>query len=285
VSQRGRLRAALSRLRSAAGTAGHRARRTETLETYARTAPSAANAIDIFKGQWTSRLPPPYHDLSGGIAPLYEDPRLLAGLEMMGGVKGKRVLELGPLEGGHTYLLDRAGAVDVLAIEGNTRAFLKCLVVKELVGIRAARFVCGDFMEYLRGTPERVDVAIASGVLYHMTSPVELLARLAGVADAVYIWTHYYEEALLSAQIHTARRVVTPEEAEYGGYRHRRYPYEYGAALERDDFCGGNRPEARWLTRGDIIAALTHFGYSRVQPYYEQPDHRHGPAFSVVAQR
>lgn len=277
--------AALTRLRSAATTFGRPERRADTLDAYERRAPAPANAVDIFKGQWASRLPPPYDTLTGGVAPLYEDPRLVAALDVLGGVTGKRILELGPLEGGHTYLLDRAGASHIRAIEGNTRAFLRCLIVKELLGMPAAHFECGDFLQYLRGAPERVDLAIASGVLYHMMNPVELLARLAPVADALYIWTHYYDEGLLDARATTARRVVVPEEAEYQGYRHRVYRFEYGAALERDDFCGGNRPEARWLSRSDILGALAHLGYSRVHPYYEQPDHPHGPAFSLVAQR
>ena len=275
----------LSRLRSIATTSRERARRAETLDAYVRSAPSAQNAIDIFKGQWSSRLPPPYQDLTGGVAPLYEDPRLATALDMLGGVEGKRVLELGPLEGCHTYQLDRAGAADVLAIEGNTRAFLKCLVVKELLGMRSARFVCGDFLEFLRSTPERVDLTLASGVLYHMVNPVELIARIAGVADAAYIWTHYYDEALLARGLNNARRIVVPESAQYEGFHHSLHRYEYGAALERPDFCGGSQPQARWLTRADILGALAHFGYSRIEPFYEQPDHPHGPAFAVVAQR
>jgi hypothetical protein len=276
----------MSRLRSAALGPSHSARRrSQTLDAYVRTPPGPQNAIDIFKGEWVSRLPAPFDDLTGGVAPLYDDPRLRLGLDVIGGVAGKRVLELGPLEAGHTYLLDRAGAADILAIEGNSRAFLKCLVVKELVEMRAARFVCGDFLEYLRGTPDRVDLTLASGVLYHMMNPVELIARIARVTDAVYIWTHYYDEALLNTSVVTARRVVAPEEAEYEGYRHRLHRFDYGRALERKDFCGGNRPQARWLTRADILGALRHFGFGRVHPFYDEPNHLHGPAFSVVAQR
>ena len=53
------------------------------------------------------------------------------------------MLELGPLEGAHTYMLDRAGASEVVAIEGNTRAFLKCLITKELLSMPSARFLVG----------------------------------------------------------------------------------------------------------------------------------------------
>lgn len=260
-------------------------RRAETLDAYARAAPSPQNAIDIFRGGWASKLPPPYQDLTGGAAPLYLDPRLATGVERLGGVAGKRILELGPLEAGHTYLMDRAGAADILAIEGNTRAFLKCLVVKELVGIPSSRFVCGDFVEYLRGTPERVDLVVASGVLYHMMNPVELIARISRVADAVYLWTLYYDEALVARRWQAASRIGPAEAAEYEGFSHALYSYEYGKALECADFCGGTRPQARWLTRDGILGALAHFGFTRIEPFYEQPDHPHGPAFSLIAQR
>ncbi len=255
------------------------------LDAYEKRAPDPRNAVGIFAGEWTSKLPPPWDGLTEGIAPLYDDPRVAMALDMMGGVAGRRVLELGPLEAGHSYMLDRAGAADVLGVEANTRAYLKCLVVKEIAGIPSARFVCGDFMEYLRGTPAPVDLVMASGVLYHMMAPVELIARVAGVAPTVYLWTHYYDHERLSSTPALAHRIVTPEASEYEGYRHVLYPFVYGAALERKEFCGGTRPEARWLTRDGILGALAHFGYTRIRPYYEQPDHPHGPAFSVLAER
>lgn len=46
------------------------------------------------------------------------------------------------------------------------------------------RFQLGDFVEYLRRTNERFDVALASGVLYQMQEPLELLVRLADVGPA-----------------------------------------------------------------------------------------------------
>ena len=65
-------------------------------------------------------------------------------LAEIGGVTEKTILELGPLEGGHSYMLDRAGAAQVVAIEGNARAYLKCLIVKELLGLPRVQFLCGD---------------------------------------------------------------------------------------------------------------------------------------------
>ena len=62
------------------------------------------------------------------------------------------------------------------AIEANTRAYLKCLIAKELLDMSRLGFLLGDFMEYLRGDPDHVDVCFASGVLYHVPNPVETLA-------------------------------------------------------------------------------------------------------------
>ena len=71
-------------------------------------------------------------------------------VEQLGGVRDLSILELGPLEGGHTYWLEKMGAKSILALEANTRAFLKCLVVKEVYGLERAKFLCGDFMGFLR---------------------------------------------------------------------------------------------------------------------------------------
>ena len=61
--------------------------------------------------------------------------------ETLGGLQGRDVLELGPLEAAHTAALLQAGARSVLAIEANKQAFLKCLIVKELCGLRDASFM------------------------------------------------------------------------------------------------------------------------------------------------
>src|SRR4051812_20493353 len=92
--------------------------------------PTNQNAIDLIDG-WVSQLPPEV-GVNAGHAVLFHDPRTVWALERLGSVAGQTVLELGPLEGGHTYMLHQGGA-RVLAIEANKRAYLKCLIVKELL--------------------------------------------------------------------------------------------------------------------------------------------------------
>jgi hypothetical protein len=255
----------------------------QVLEQYVDTAPTPANAVNIFAGLWTSKFPPPFEDLPVGHAELFQDHRVTWALGQLGELRGARVLELGPLEGGHTYMVDRAGAREIVAIEANTRAFLRCLVAKELLGMPAARFQCGDFMAYLREARDQFDLCLASGVLYHVLQPVELLERIAAVSSRTFIWTHFYDEVRLAASPRTAHRVVEPAMAEYAGFRHRLYRYQYGKALEGAYFCGGSRPVANWLTRDDILAALRHFGFTRIEIGPEHLDHPNGPAFTLLA--
>ena len=50
----------------------------------------------------------------------------------------------------HSYMLQKAGAHSVTAIESNSRAFLKCLCVKEICNLKNVKFMLGDCVEYLQ---------------------------------------------------------------------------------------------------------------------------------------
>ncbi|HOD48200.1 MAG TPA: hypothetical protein PKK58_12570, partial [Opitutaceae bacterium] len=117
-------------------------------------APTAQNALDLFKGEWSTRLP----DATGLVASTgpvraCEDYRVhWFEKHIPGGYAGKRVLELGPLEAGHSYMLQHAGAAKVVAIEAAARAYLKCLVMKETFALDRVEFRLGDFIPYLKSS-------------------------------------------------------------------------------------------------------------------------------------
>lgn len=256
------------------------------LDQYIKSAPSPQNAIDIFKGEWASKFPDPFTDLKAGSSMLFEDPRILWAAEQLGGVKDKNVLELGPLEAGHTYMLERLGAASILSIEANTRAYLKCLIVKEMLELRRANFLCGDFVHYLRNNNDKFDMVIASGVLYHMKNPVELIALLSKVTDKFFIWTHYYDLEIIS------KNTFIPENKfgdsttfEYKGFRHELHRYEYDKALDSLGFCGGSDQFSNWMTREDILACVKHFGFDDIQVGFDHQEHPNGPAFCLSAIR
>jgi hypothetical protein len=207
-------------------------------------------------------------------------------VQALGGVAGAAVLELGPLEGAHSWMLEQRGAASVTAIEANRRAYLKCLVMKETLGMSRVRFLLGDFVEYLRVTPEaRFDVGVASGVLYHMRDPVTLLARLARACDRLFLWTHYYDDEAVRRRPNVHARFGDAFEHSVEGFTHTLHPHWYQAARFARSFCGSGEVTPRWMERQAILDALRTFGYDRVETALDDPGHIHGPCFAVAAVR
>jgi hypothetical protein len=252
---------------------------------YAHQPPNPQQTVDLFAGEWASQLPGPLAAVRAGSVPAFEDPRIDWGLARLGGVADQRVLELGPLEGGHSYMLERAGAREVIAIEANPRAFLRCLVVKELLGLERTRFLYGDFLQQLRADTSRFDLCVASGVLYHLRNPVELLDLLARRTDRLIVWTHYYDEKRISRDPNLSRRFTAAIASYYGDVRHTLHRFEYADALAAPTYCGGGAGFSYWLERSDLLAAVRRFGLTDVEIGFEDVEHPNGPSLALTARR
>lgn len=248
------------------------------------TAPSPQTAVDAVPGVWASRLPAPLRDVRAGHTELFNDGRIHWAFERVGGVAGARVLDLGPLEGGHSYMAHEAGAAKVIGVEANTQAFLKCLVVKELFGLDRCSFLCGDASAYLRSSDAPVDVCIACGILYHLVDPVELLDLISQRASRLIVWTHVYTpEALQNPQL--ARRLSAPEPADYEGFEYQRVRHSYSVDSRLTGFFGGTAPYSNWMTRESLMRALARFGWQDVEVAFDEPFHPNGPALALVARK
>jgi hypothetical protein len=254
-------------------------------EDYVSGAPSPQYALDLFANEWTSGLPLEGYR-SGHAADLFKDARIEWLIEQLGGIEGMRVLELGPLEGGHTYSLEQAGAAEVIGVEANKRGYMKCLITKELLNMSRSHFLLGDFTEYLAETSERFDLIVASGVLYHAFNPVQLLYLLATAAPRVFVWTHYYDPHTILARPELAERFSASFPSEEHGFRHMLYRYQYSDdQLVHRGFCGGPRPASHWLEQQAILDAFRTFGLTNIVTSFEHPEHPHGPSFAFLAQR
>jgi 2-polyprenyl-3-methyl-5-hydroxy-6-metoxy-1,4-benzoquinol methylase len=243
--------------------------------------PRAENAFRIFEGEWTSSLP---GFNTGGKAKLFEDGRIAWYEEKLGSFAGKRVLELGPLEGAHTTMMTHRGA-EVLAIEANQRAFLRCLAVKEVLDLQGAKFLLGDFVRYLSENPPNFDFVLASGVLYHMRDPVGLLRAIAAVTDAIGLWTHYFDPEALAEKGRVPQNfTLQPRRVQVGSRQIELYDQKYLESLKWSGFCGGTAPGSAWMTRDGILGVLEDAGFV-TEAGVEQRDHPNGPAFCVFARR
>jgi SAM-dependent methyltransferase len=199
-------------------------------------------------------------------------------------VHGATVLELGPLEASHTYMLERAGA-RVVAVESNSRAYLKCLIVKELVPLTTARFLYGDFLPYLESLEQPFQLLVASGVLYHAPDPLRLLRAMARGANEIGLWTHYFDAAVMDANPGFGR-LFDEQHTEQAGSRtvtlHRR---NYLEALKFPGFCGGPEDTAVWMELPDLLAVLADLGFTDVVIDTDDHDHPHGPNVLLHARR
>lgn len=256
------------------------------LDSYTSKTPTPQNILDIFEGEWSSALPAGCGLVTApGQAALFEDSRIEWAVTMMGGLAGKTCLELGPLEGGHSYMMQRMGAKKITAIEGNSRAFLKCLCIKEIFNLNQVEFKYGDFRAFFAENKERYDTIIASGVLYHMLDPLLIIKQMSQLTDQLFMWTHYYDAAIINARPELRPKFRKLEEVEVDGIRLQWIEQSYDSALSWKGFCGGSAPTSRWLTRESILNYLTACGFTRIDISFEAPDHPNGPSFAVCAQR
>jgi SAM-dependent methyltransferase len=247
--------------------------------------PSGQVAVDTMKGLWVSAFPTA-DIVSGGNVPLFSDPRVSDAIKLFGGsLKGKRVLELGPLEGGHTYMAHKAGAEEIVAIEGNSLCYLKTLVTKEVYRLDNVRVLHGEIERWLATDHSKFDLVLASGVLYHFTDPLEALIRLAGRSKSVFIWTHYMDDAAMPVG-DPRRDPFTGKTSvkEVGEHRSTYHYRSYMGAETTETYCGGMENWSIWVEKDDITRTLMEMGFE-VEEYSTMPDHPNGPCSCFFASK
>lgn len=253
------------------------------LTRYERGTPDQQRAFDLFAGRWSSWIPTVSNT---GNVPLFADHRIEWLVGELGDVSGWDVLDLGSLEGGHTWMLEQRGA-RVTAIEANVGAFLRCLVVKNQLDLRA-RFVLGDITNPDTDFGRR-DLVIASGIFYHLLDPIEVVTRIASSTERLFIWTQYFDKDLDRWSVDPAWLATSPWDPDHPivtdveGHPIELVPFHYQE--RRATFSGGAEPTAYWFVRDDLLTLLGVLGFDDVQVTMDEPDAPNGPAFCVLAQR
>lgn len=251
---------------------------------YSRAWPNDQAAVDLFKGEWTANVP----GLIGGGRDMFEnDARPDWANRAYGGLEGKSVLELGPLEGAHTYKLENIGA-KVEAIESNKFAFQRCLIAKNILNMKS-KFLVGDFVPFVAQTDKHYDMVFASGVLYHMQNPVATLHDLCRISDSVFLWTHYYDKEALdkiayNAKSFSSNRTKTFAINGLSVTCHERIYARKWITYFAPGFCGGMHLSTSWMRLEDIHRCLDVFGFE-VTKSEADAAHPNGPAVLIFARR
>lgn len=190
---------------------------------------------------------------------------------------------MGPLEGRQSYSLYRAGAKEIVAIEGNAAAFQRLLVFKNALNLDNLWPLLGDFMPYLEQTQEQFDLVFASGVLYHLEDPLTAIEQMARVAPKLFLWTHIYDAQRVAQHPGWRDRFALPQQWKWHGMAMDGARQRYTDRLRRE-FCGGISEGSLWLTRQSLFSALGSLGYRIIQTQ-EEAEHRNGQAIWISAIR
>ena len=200
------------------------------------------------------------------------------------GLANCSILELGPYEAYNTWQFEQLEAKEVTSIESNNLSYLKCLMVKEITGMKA-HFLYGDFIQYLKNCDKKFDIVWASGVLYHQEQPLQMLSLIADVTDSIFLWTMYYDAEKIEARpdiaaFFTSGKIVTDE---VDGYKSQLYYREYNQD-KGGIFSGGAESFSYWMEKDDILGFLKHRGFNQISIKLE-PDYVNGPALYLFAER
>jgi SAM-dependent methyltransferase len=175
------------------------------------------------------------------------------------------VLELGSLEGAHSFILaQHPGMKRVVAVEAREANLRKARFVQELLQIRNLEFAQANLEHAELASFGKFDAVFCSGLLYHLPWPWKLIEQLPAVAPHLFIWTQYAAETEAHDVGHGLRGKIHGE----GG---------------PDEPLSGMSPTATWLTLDSLRGVLTACGYSRIEIIEDDPAHANGPAVTIGA--
>jgi SAM-dependent methyltransferase len=176
----------------------------------------------------------------------------------------RTILELGSLEGGHTFALaQHPGVQRVVGIEARMSNIERARFAQELLHIDNVEFVREDLEKADLTLFGSFDAIFCSGLLYHLPEPWKLIFEMARVAARVFIWTHYAHE---SSQ--DVRENLRGREYIEGGI---------------DEPLSGMSPKSFWLTLESLKSVLSSAGFDSIRILHDDPGHAHGPAVTLAA--
>lgn len=191
----------------------------------------------------------------GGTEDKESDPVLLWQLAQVGGCKGKRILEIGPYEGGHTVAFCHGGAASVIAIEANPNAFVRCLITREVFGLHAL-FLYDDVHNWINGMmsqASKFDFVCANGVLYHQLNPAKLIHDLGNVTNTVLVWS---QVATATQPSNVEGNCVQGDNVYLGRVN------TYGGQAPR--YSGGPNPTSLWLYPDEMRRCFKDAGFKNI---------------------
>jgi hypothetical protein len=140
-------------------------------------------------------------------------------------VRDQRVLEIGPLEGHHSVILEKMGIRENIAVEARQDNLRKCSRIKEKYRLDRTTFLQHDLERLYRGQERPrfagpFDLVFCLGLLYHVSEPAKALEWFRSQAPTLFLGTQYIEGEVDGAEsyYHNGRGYRAVRESEFGHY-------------------------------------------------------------------
>ncbi|MFC1506155.1 class I SAM-dependent methyltransferase [Thermoproteota archaeon] len=177
----------------------------------------------------------------------------------------KRILELGSLEGGHTFTLaSHSGVSQVIGIEGRKDNMERARFVQKLLGIHNVDFVEANLEKVDLSRFGRFDVVFCVGILYHMPEPWLLLEQIGHVSKNLFIRTHYVDSQKSDEAVEGYEGIFYEEKG-------------------LKDSLGGLSTKSFWPSLDSLTKMLTRHGFEIFNIIYNETNHPNGPRLTAVA--
>jgi len=180
----------------------------------------------------------------------------------------ENILELGSLEGGHSFVLARLPNIKrVIGIEGRKANIDRAKFVQGILEETKVDFIKANIEKFEFSKLGNFDVVFCVGLLYHLPKPWKLVEQMSKISKGLFLWTHY----------------INPEKAKsvrrhYPGFVYREWKFLF-------DPLSGLSPASFWPTKASLVQMLNDYGFVETTIIEDNTTHEHGPAITLVAKK
>jgi SAM-dependent methyltransferase len=222
-----------------------------------------AHNLELAPGVWTIPGQPGFIETNANLQSILTVLRSV----FPGGLAGRRVADLGCLEGGYSLALAQHGAA-VVGVEARPENVDKCALVRAQFPALDLTFAKGDVKDFTTGRFGSFDVVLALGILYHLDDPVAWIRQVAqATRTLLFIDTHFAPLGDL-ADLDPRLRGLGPLETRVAGDEawSGRWFHEYTTEQERDGmpWASWSNPSSFWLTKQSLLSAVHSAGFAAV---------------------
>jgi 2-polyprenyl-3-methyl-5-hydroxy-6-metoxy-1,4-benzoquinol methylase len=245
--------------------------------------PNESILTKIKEQKWTAHnipLTDSYSTMGDSIPLINEDRRTRLILDhlrflMQGELSGLRLIDLGCLEGGLSFVMACEG-MKVLGVEGRVSNYDKCMLIKKYYdnSLSNLEFLCSDVRDLKKEAHGMFDVVLCCGLLYHLDHPMSFLETLSGITSdhgILFLDTHVSPSEIDLVKCTFVDRLSNSITMDYRGVSYEgRWYLERPAGMDGtdDEWAAVSNDKAFWLTFRSLITALYHAGFNRIYNIY-----------------